>query len=145
VLAVSACAGAKAPRAERVFLDYGTVGGDPIDANLDALLAANPLPADTNIRAVELGRSETVSHHLVQVRGAEEPHVHRRHDLTVLMLRGTAALTIERQETAIVAGDVVFVPRGRAHFVRNTGSEPAVAFVIFSPALRGADSVPVER
>lgn len=126
----------------RILLDYGRV---PIRADLDALLAANPLPPGMNIRAVELGRTDTVSHHLVQVRGGEEPHVHQRHDLTVVMLRGAAVLTVDAEESAIVAGDAVFIPRGRAHFVRNTGREAAVAFVIFSPAFQGDDSVPVDR
>jgi mannose-6-phosphate isomerase-like protein (cupin superfamily) len=128
--------------APRVLLDYGRV---PIRADLDALLAANPLPPGMNILAVELGRTDTVSHHLVQVRGGEEPHVHQRHDLTVVMLRGAAVLTIDAEESAIIAGDTVFIPRGRAHFVRNAGRGAAVAFVIFSPAFQGDDSVSVGR
>jgi quercetin dioxygenase-like cupin family protein len=144
VLAMIGCA--RVPHgAPRVILDYGNTGHGPIAADLDALLAANPLAPGTNIRAVELGRSETVSHHLVQVRDGEAPHVHRRHDLTVLMLRGTATLTIEGREQAIAAGDIVFVARDRVHFVRNTGRTPAVALAVFSPPLRGEDSVPADR
>jgi quercetin dioxygenase-like cupin family protein len=140
-VAASGCATGHG-RAPRFFLDYGRV---PIRADLDALLAAHPLPAGTNISAMEFGRTEPVSHHLVQVRGGESPHVHEHHDLTVVMLRGTAVLTVGAEEHGIAAGDIMFVPRGRVHFVRNTGSETAVAFVIFSPALQSGDSVPPGR
>ena len=141
VIAVIGCAGTRR-KAPHAFLDYALA---PVGADLDTLLAAYPLAPGANVLAVELGRSETVSHHLVQVREGEAPHIHERHDLTVVMLRGTATLTVDAEQRAIDAGDVMFIPRGRAHFVRNTGRAPAVAFVVFSPPFQGPDAVPIDR
>ena len=141
VIAVAGCAGGER-RAPHVSLDYALA---PVGADLDTLLAAHPLAPAANVLAVELGRSQTVSHHLVQVREGEVPHIHERHDLTVVMLRGTATLTVEAEQRTIAAGDVMFIPRGRVHFVRNTGRAPAVAFVVFSPPFQGPDAVPAGR
>jgi len=65
----------------------------PYAGPLDDFLAAHPLSDGQNIRADEIGRTATASYHVVQVRGAESPHRHVAHDLTVVVLRGHGTLT----------------------------------------------------
>jgi len=101
---------------------------------------AGPGPA----AVLELGRTAWVSHHLAVVREGEVPHYHRFHDLTVVVLRGEGVEDIEGKRFEMKAGDVAHIQRGVRHFFRNTGREPAVAFVTFSPPFDGRDTVTAE-
>ena len=115
-----------------------------LDGGVDAFLAAHPLAAQQAIRADEVGRTTTASYHVVQVRGAESPHRHATHDLTVLVLRGAGTLTRDSGGVALRAGDAAVVPRGAMHWFANGGGEAAVALVVFTPPLDAPDSVPVD-
>lgn len=117
-------------------------GGHQTD--VDALLAAAPLPAGENIRALLLERTETSSYHLVQVRNRERPHVHAAHDLSMTLLRGEGALYIGGVAHQVRPGDVAVIQRGTAHYFVNAADTPAIAFVTFSPPYDGTDQVPAE-
>ena len=117
------------------------VGAGPGD--LRAFLAAHAPAPQQEIRADEIGRTTTASYHVVQVRGAERPHLHASHDLTVVVLEGRG--TLRREGTAplaLAAGDAVVIPRGQVHWFTREGSEPAVALVTFAPPLDAPDTVP---
>jgi mannose-6-phosphate isomerase-like protein (cupin superfamily) len=109
--------------------------------DLDAILERAPA-GDTAV--VSLGRTAWVSHHLAVVRTEEQPHYHRFHDLTVVLLRGEGVLNVEQKRIAMKAGDVVHVQRGVPHFFRNGGKAPAAAFVVFSPPFDGRDTITAE-
>jgi mannose-6-phosphate isomerase-like protein (cupin superfamily) len=96
------------------------------------------------VAVVSLGSTAWVSHHVAIVRTEEHPHYHRFHDLTVTVLQGEGILTVEHQRIAMRAGDVAHVQRGIPHFFRNTGKQPAAAFVVFSPPFDGRDTVTAE-
>jgi quercetin dioxygenase-like cupin family protein len=131
------------------------LGPDP-DGRIDAaaFLAAHPLPDGEALQAIPVGATETASYAIVQVRTAEPPHVHRRHDLTVLVLRGAGRLHLVRTNagasrpvTSVVPmrlGDAASIPRGVAHWFVNDGGEPAAALAVFSPPFDGTDHVPVD-
>lgn len=128
--------------APRFYLQYGNRLSE---RDLDSLLAANPLAASENFKAVTLGQTREVSHHVAQIRDRETPHMHKDHDVTVVMLRGQGYLMWEKERVDLVAGDVLFIPRGAVHYFINTHGEPAVALAIYSPAFDGKDTVPVEK
>ena len=118
----------------------------PLAPGLDAFIAAHPIPADQPLRVDEVGRGAAASYHLVQVRGAEVPHRHAKHDLTVFVLRGHGVLTLKEAQIPLGAGDAAVIMRGEPHWFANDGREPAVAFVVYTPALAGLpDIVPVGR
>jgi mannose-6-phosphate isomerase-like protein (cupin superfamily) len=110
---------------------------------LNAILESQPLGARENIRATALGRTASVSHHVVQIADREQAHVHQRHDLTVTLLRGTGDFHIGEHTLRMDEGDVAAVPRGMPHFFVNKTSSPAVAFVTFAPPYDGTDRVPL--
>ena len=126
----------------RFYLRYG---GGFSESDLDRILAANPLPATENIRVTTLGKAQEVSHHIVQIRDRERPHIHKEHDLTVMMIRGQGYLMLEQRRIELAVGDVLFVPRSVVHYFVNTSTEPSVALAVFSPSFDGKDSVPVEK
>lgn len=119
--------------------------GQLTHGHLEQLLSANPLSPGQNIRVTTLGKGKEVSHHLVQIRDREKPHVHRSHDLTVLMLKGKGYLMLEQKQIELRKGDVLFIPQGSVHYFVNTFSEPSVGLAVFSPVFDGKDAIPVEK
>jgi mannose-6-phosphate isomerase-like protein (cupin superfamily) len=69
--------------------------------------------------------------------GGGPPGLHRHvPDEIYRGLQGEFAVYIEDQRIALRPGDVVHIPGGAAHTVRNESEEEALAYVVFSP---GAD------
>jgi quercetin dioxygenase-like cupin family protein len=122
-----------------IYLQYGN---EYQELKLDKILADNPLPPGENIKVANLGRSQSASQHVVQIRDREVPHVHKVHDATVTMLRGEGYLILGKNRINLKAGDVVHIPRGVSQFV-NTASQPTVALAVYSPAFDGKDTYPV--
>jgi quercetin dioxygenase-like cupin family protein len=135
VLLVSACS-----PAPQIALQYGT---EFKQTEIEKVLAENPLAPNENIKMTTLGQGQGVSHHVVQVRDREKPHIHKIHDGTVVMVKGRGYLMLENRRIDLSAGDIVFIPRGAVHYFVNTAGEPAVAFVVFSPPFDGKDTLPV--
>lgn len=77
--------------APRISLQYGT---EFKQAEIEKVLAENPLGASENIKITTLGQGQGVSHHLVQVRDREKPHVHKIHDGTVVMVKGGGVFSL---------------------------------------------------
>ena len=102
IAALAAACAAPTPR-----LPFGVLAG-----GLEPFLASHPLGDDQALRSDEVDRTEGASYHLVQVRGAERPHRHVAHDLTVTVLRGHGTLTLDTAPVPLAAGDVIVVPRG---------------------------------
>lgn len=111
---------------------------------LDDLVRRHPLAPDAALRADEVARTAGATVHLVQVRGAERPHRHDRHDMVVTVLRGRGVLRVAGAAHAMRAGDVAAVPRGVPHWFANRGRTPAVAVVVFAPPLDAPDVTPLD-
>lgn len=114
----------------------------PLDAGVDAFLAAHPRPADQEIRVDEVARTATASYHVVQMAGRESPHRHVAHDLTVIVLRGRGTLVRGADVVPMTAGTIALVPRGTLHWFAREGRGAAVALVVFTPPLDEPDTVP---
>lgn len=125
-----------------LFLQYGT---ELKQIDPAKVVADNPLGPNENIKMTNLGQGQGVSHHIVQIRDRESPHLHSTHDGTVTMISGRGYLMMNDKRIGLTAGDIVYVPRGVVHYYVNTGFEPSVAFVVFSPPFDGKDVVPVKR
>ena len=123
-----------------IYLQYGN---EYQELKLDKILADNPLPPGENIKVANLGRSQSASQHVVQIRDREVPHVHKLHDATVTMLRGEGYLILGKNRINLKAGDIVHIPRGVPHYFVNTASQPTVALAVYSPAFDGKDTHPV--
>ena len=128
--------------APRAFLQYGTQFKQE---EFEKVLAENPLASGENIKITTLGQGQSVSHHIVQIRDREKPHLHKDHDGTVVMIKGHGHLMMENRRIDLSVGDIVYIPRGAVHYFVNTSIETAVAFVVFSPPFDGKDTVPVEK
>lgn len=63
--------------APRLYLHYGK---EFRQSDLEKILAESPLGTTENIRLTTLGQGQGVSHHVVQVRDREAPHLHKLHE-----------------------------------------------------------------
>jgi mannose-6-phosphate isomerase-like protein (cupin superfamily) len=118
-------------------------GGELRQSDLEKIIAENPLGVSENIKITTLYQGQSVSHHIVQVRHREAPHMHKIHDGTVIMMKGSGYLMMENRRMDLSVGDVIYIPRAVVHYYVNSASEPTVAFVVFSPPFDGKDYVPV--
>lgn len=123
---------------------YVQYGKEYREIELDKILAENPIGPQENIKVAHLGRSESASQHVVQIRDREIPHVHKLHDVTVTMMRGQGYLVLDKNRFNLKAGDVVHIPRGVMHYFVNTYRDPSVALAVYAPAFDGKDTHPVE-
>jgi mannose-6-phosphate isomerase-like protein (cupin superfamily) len=122
-----------------VFLQYGQ---EFRQVDLVRVLADNPLKPGENVKLITVGQGQAASHHVVQIRDRESPHLHKAHDGTVIITRGRGYLVMEKRRITLTAGDIVHIPRGVPHYYVNTDLEPTVAVVIFAPPFDGKDNVP---
>lgn len=125
-----------------LFLQYGT---ELKEIDPAKVAADNPLGPNENIKITTLGQGQGVSHHIIQIRDREAPHLHRAHDGTVMMISGRGYLMLSDKRIELSAGDIVYIPRGAVHYYVNNGLEPTIAFVVFSPPFDGQDNVPVNK
>jgi mannose-6-phosphate isomerase-like protein (cupin superfamily) len=122
-----------------VFLHYDT---ELRQVDVAKVLADNPLGPNENIKLTTLGQGQGASHHVVQIRNRESPHLHKAHEGTVFMVRGRGYLVMPKLKITLTAGDIVHIPRGVPHYYVNTDLAPTVAFVVFAPPFDGKDNVP---
>jgi len=139
--AVVLASGLGCASAPQLYLQYGD---ELRQASLDRILAENPLAAGENIKVVNLGRTESASQHLVQIRDREAPHVHKLHDATVAVLRGKGYLILGQKRIELKDGDIIHIPRGAPHYYVNAAGEPTVALAVYAPAFDGKDTHPVK-
>jgi mannose-6-phosphate isomerase-like protein (cupin superfamily) len=107
------------------------------------LAARVPLAPGEEFRVVELGRDTGTSQHLVAIRTAEVPHRHDRHDLFVVMVRGSGTWRMGDETLPVGQGSLLYVPRGTVHAFTNESRTPAVAYAVYTPPFDGSDRVEV--
>jgi quercetin dioxygenase-like cupin family protein len=101
-----------------------------------------PLPPGENIRSTPQLTAAAASVSQVQIRDREVPHIHRRYDLTVVLVRGRGTLWLAGHPSPMRPGDAAFIARGTPHYFVNDGAAPAEAVVVFAPPFTGPDQAP---
>lgn len=141
--ALACCAGCAGSATPREILAARSETTDP--AVIARLLAARPINADEPFLPLTLTTSREFSAHVLQFNSGEARHVHRVHDLTIIVHRGTGEVVIDDRPRSARPGDVFHVPRGVPHSVENRGHEPLVTINIFTPPFDGKDNVLAPR
>lgn len=110
-----------------------------VSPTTDTVAAEAPVGAAEDLSVVHLRKGRATSHHLITLRGREQPHVHDRSDLSVFVLRGAVIMHFADREVRVGPGDVVDIPMGAFHWAENVSDEPSVAYAVYSPAFDGQD------
>jgi mannose-6-phosphate isomerase-like protein (cupin superfamily) len=126
-------------RSAPVLIWEGGAGTRTVEVSAIASLLA---PRGPGIRSAPWGDSRDATFQLLELTAAESPHVHERHDLTIVVLRGSGVLYAGGRRYEVAAGDVVHIARGVPHHFHPAMSQPTVGLGIFVPRLDGNDSRP---
>jgi mannose-6-phosphate isomerase-like protein (cupin superfamily) len=121
-----------------------TVGGRVISPESDVsdfAWTAEEMAKPIAVRRRHATAETSVS--LIRLAGAEQPHIHKDHDLVVMLLSGSARLHLGQRIIDVRPGDVMEIPRGVVHWAENTGSSASEVYAIFSPPYDGQDHLPV--
>jgi uncharacterized cupin superfamily protein len=71
-------------------------------------------------------------------------HLHPNTDEAFYIAEGEATFLLGDRELAVTRGGFVFVPRGTAHTVRNSGDDVLRGLIMISPGEAAHEFVPVE-
>ncbi len=134
VLPILAAPGAPAPTVDVLLAER-------LRIPLASLAERVALAPGEEFRVVELGRDGGTSQHLVAIRSAEVPHRHDRHDLFVVMVRGSGTWRVGDETLPVGEGSLLYVPRGTVHAFTNESGAPAVAYAVYMPSFDGSDRV----
>ena len=108
---------------------------------IDQILKENPMKPDEKAQTITFAQDDTIS--LLVLRVTEgvwvKPHIHKTHDETVYVIKGTAQMLINDKWFDIKPGSLHFNPKGKVHSVKNTGNEPMVILSIFTPGMKEPD------
>ncbi len=113
--------------------------------DLSELIVRNPLDLQENLKATLIHKSEEVSIHLVQIRFREKPHIHKTHDLLVILKKGRGVLHIGNEGVPMFENDSALIPKGMVHYFENSGEEVAAGIGIFIPPYDETDMIVVEE
>ena len=138
--ALAGCAAAASQASWITFPDENRGQG----ISLEEWLGRHPMKAGEQVSIQEISRGETSSTHIVQVRKEEPLHIHETHDALMVLLKGNGTLTLGTRALDLKPGAIVTIPRSVPHSFVNKSSEPAVAYVVFTPPFDGKDRVPIE-
>jgi len=112
-----------------------------IISNIEEILNANPLKAGEKVQMIKIAEDDTIT--LFVIRATEgfflKPHIHKTHDETVCVIKGTGQMLINDKWGDIKTGSLHFNPIGKVHSLKQTGNEPLVVISIFTPALKEPD------
>lgn len=112
-----------------------------IIVQIDEILRDNPVPAGEKSRAVKLVDDDGISIIVsCMLEGAElKHHYHKKHAETEYFVRGAGELLVGDRWVEVKAGSLHFNPANAVHAIRNTGTEPLVALVLFTPGMKETD------
>jgi mannose-6-phosphate isomerase-like protein (cupin superfamily) len=117
---------------------------------METINGCTVVPASEAPEPVRFGPTETQGAYWLMV-GSFPPghpvpplHVHPNTDEAFYVADGDATFLLVDREVPVTAGGLVFVPRGTAHTVWNSGARPVRGLIIVSPGAAEHELVPVD-
>jgi mannose-6-phosphate isomerase-like protein (cupin superfamily) len=117
---------------------------------METINGCTVVPPSEASEVAHFGPAETQGAYVVMVGTfpPEQPapplHVHPHTDEAFYVADGDATFQLGDREVPVTAGGLVFVPRGMAHTVWNSGGRPVRGLILVSPGGAEHVSVPVE-
>jgi len=102
-----------------------------------SVLDGHPLEEGSQYQLLTLQETTLSSLHIFRLRTGTEllPRYHKKHDLIILCMEGSAILTVEDDRYFLKPGTAAMVPNYRVYSITHHGSEKAfVAGFAFAPA-----------
>jgi mannose-6-phosphate isomerase-like protein (cupin superfamily) len=97
-----------------------------------------------NINVKKVYTDSTVSCFVIWVKESVKPHYHADHTENLVVIEGTAEMTIGDKTYNIKVEDYINIPKGTVHSVKVTSEIPLKVISIQSPEFLGKDRIFVE-
>jgi len=112
-----------------------------IITDVDKVLRENPLPAGEKSQLIKIAQDDTISAFVVRMMPGAElgPHYHKSHDEIEYVIRGTGQLLVNNNWVDFKPGSIHFNPMHKVHAAKNTGNEPLIVLIAFTPAMKETD------
>jgi quercetin dioxygenase-like cupin family protein len=94
-----------------------------------------------NVQVILIAEDSLSSSFLIWVKQGVAEHYHAYHTENVIVLEGTATLTLNERNFTIRPGDHIFIPAGTRHSVTVKGPEVLKVISIQSPRFDGTDRI----
>ena len=117
---------------------------------METINGCSVIPPSDDLEPTQFGPTELEGAYLALVGqfppGAPAPpaHVHPTTDEAFYLASGEATFLLGDREVRMTSGSFVFVPRGVAHTVWNSGDRPVQGLLVISPGDAEHEFVPVE-
>ena len=86
-----------------------------------------------------------VSSFMITIKKEVRPHKHNTHSEHVLVVDGVAEMLLGDKRFMIKKGDLIFIPKGTIHSVKNSGTPPLRVLSIQAPMFDGKDRVMIDK
>ena len=115
---------------------------EQIVKQVDEILKENPLKPGEKAQRIKVAEDNTLTVLVLRLaEGAEvKAHLHKTHDETVYIIKGTGKMLVNDKWVDIKPGTLHFNPMGKVHHTKNTGNEPIVVISIYTPAMKEPDT-----
>jgi mannose-6-phosphate isomerase-like protein (cupin superfamily) len=117
---------------------------------MELISGCTVVPPSEAPEPVHFGPTETQGAYVVMVGNfppghpAPPLHLHPHTDEAFYVADGDATFLLGDREVPVPAGGLVFVPRGTAHTVRNSGDRAVRGLILISPGTAEHEFVPVD-
>jgi mannose-6-phosphate isomerase-like protein (cupin superfamily) len=118
--------------------------GKIVHKSLDRMVWEKTLGADDERRSTGIVSGDFSSSHLVQVRGAESPRIHKFHDVVIFLESGSGIMHLGKESVRAGEGAVFFIEHGTLYRYESTSQTPSVLLFLYSPPYDEKDNMPVE-
>ena len=115
---------------------------EQIIKQVDEILKENPPKPGEKIQRIKVAEDNTLTFLVLTLAGGAEvkAHLHKTHDETVYIIKGTGKMLVNDKWVDIKPGTLHFNPMGKVHHTKNTGNEPIVVISIYTPAMKEPDT-----
>ncbi len=91
-----------------------------------------------------LASDSLCSSFFIVIPGEVKLHYHASHTENVIVMEGTGIMKLGENDIKIKKGDLIVIPKGTKHAVKNTGEIPLKVISVQSPYFDGKDRVFVD-
>jgi len=122
-----------------LFVLFWFGGFSQVHSNLNAYF---PEAEFDNIHVKKITSDSLQSCFIIWIKKGVKGHFHQEHSENIVVIEGSALMTLDNKELEINAGDFINIPKGTKHSVLEVLSEvPLKVLSIQSPYFDGTDRV----
>jgi mannose-6-phosphate isomerase-like protein (cupin superfamily) len=123
------------------FLAALYITGDCAAQSLISATEINPTKEYDNVYVERIAGDSLVSTFIIWIKENVPMHKHQYHSENVIVIEGTAIMTLGDKQQEIKAGDIIFIPANTWHDVRVTSETPLKVVSVKSPYDDGKDVI----